>query len=145
MNINDKGLSLIKSFEGLRLTSYQDQGGVWTIGYGHTKNVQQDQTITEEQAGQFLLEDLADVESNLNSVMYEYSCTITSNQFSALCSFVYNVGIGNLKSSTLLKDLSAKYYDDAADQFLVWDHVNGQPNAGLLRRRQAERELFLED
>ncbi len=144
MNINDAGLNLIKSFEGLRLEAYQDQGGVWTIGYGSTHGVKEGMVINEEQAEAMLLNDLTDAETNLSNTLNANNCNPNSNQFSALCSFVYNVGIGNFRSSTLLKDLIAGDYDSAADQFLVWDHVDGVPNAGLLRRRQAERELFLE-
>lgn len=135
------GVALIKQFEGCRLTAYQDQRGIWTIGYGHTgPEVVQGLTCTQTQADSWLL---ADTHAASMAVLKDVDIILTQNQFDALVSFTFNVGIGNFAGSTLLKQLNAGHTALAADQFLVWDHVNGVPNAGLLRRRQAEQALFL--
>ncbi len=130
---NDAGLKLIESFEGLRLTAYQDSVKVWTIGYGHTKNVKKGQTITQQQAEAFLQQDLAVAEAAVNRLRL----TLTDNQFAALVSFTFNLGAGNLKK--LLKNGLAA----APDRLLLFDHAGGRVLAGLTRRRQAERALFL--
>lgn len=130
---NAAGLNLIESFEGLRLTSYQDSVGVWTIGYGHTHGVAQGQTITQQQAQAFLQQDLGVAEAAVNS----HSLTLTDNQFAALVSFTFNLGAGNLNK--LLKiGLAA-----VADRILLFDHAGGKQLPGLARRRQAERALYL--
>lgn len=142
MNINDKGLALLKSFEGLRFKAYQDQGGVWTIGYGSTRGVKEGMVISEEQAEAMLLNDLTAVELFLTNTLSSHSVTLSGNRFSALCSLSYNIGVGNFSKSTLLADLIANDMDGASEQFLRWDKVNGIVNPGLLRRREAEKELF---
>lgn len=96
--INDAGLKLIESFEGLRLTAYQDSVGVWTIGYGHTQGVAQGQTITQQQAEAFLQQDLAVAEAAVNG----RGLALTDNQFAALVSFTFNLSAGNL--AKLLKE-----------------------------------------
>lgn len=131
--INDVGLKLIESFEGLRLTSYQDSVGVWTIGYGHTKGVTQGQTITQQQAEAFLQQDLAVAEAAVNG----HGLALTDNQFAALVSFTFNLGGGNLNK--LLKNGLAA----VADRILLFDHAGGKALAGLTRRRAAERALYL--
>lgn len=148
MKTNQAGLDLIKSFEGLKLSPYKDSVGVATIGIGSTyyedgTHVQMsDSAITEERALQLLANTLAKTfEPGVTSCTS--SVSVTDNQFSALVCFAYNVGLGNLKSSTLLKKLLAGDVAGAADQFLVWDKAGGQVLAGLLRRRTAERALFL--
>ena len=130
---NDAGLKLIESFEGLRLTAYQDSVGVWTIGYGHTKGVKQGQTITQQQAERFLQQDLAVAEAAVNRL----GLTLSDNQFAALVSFTFNLGAGNL--TKLLKNGLAA----AADRILLFDHAGGKALPGLRRRRTAERALFL--
>jgi GH24 family phage-related lysozyme (muramidase) len=137
---NVNGLRLIKSFEGLRLSAYQDAVGIWTIGYGTTRNVKPDMTITNEQAETFLKEDLVRFEKAVNDAL---SVTINDNQFSALVCFTYNVGAGALRSSTLLKKLNDNDIQGAADEFLRWNKAGGRELPGLTRRRQAERALFL--
>lgn len=138
--INAVGLELIKDFEGLRLNSYQDAVGVWTIGYGHTRTAGPGQRITDAQATALLREDVANFE---NAVTQAVQVPMTANQFAALVSFTYNVGSGALNRSTLLRKLNAGDTLGAADEFLRWNRAGGQELAGLTRRRIAERELFL--
>jgi GH24 family phage-related lysozyme (muramidase) len=138
--INEKGLQLLKSFEGLRLQAYQDSVGVWTIGYGTTLGVYPGMVITAAQAEDLLKRDLRKFEQAVANLV---TVPLTSDQFSALVSFTYNVGEGALASSTLLRLLNQKDYQGAADQFLRWDKAGGQSLPGLTRRRQAERALFL--
>ena len=130
---NQAGLELIESFEGLRLNSYQDSVGVWTIGYGHTQGVKPGQTITQQQAQAFLQQDLGVAESAVNKL----GLTLTDNQFAALVSFTFNLGGGNL-NKLLSQGLAA-----APDRILLFDHAGGRVLPGLTRRRQAERALFL--
>jgi len=131
--INDAGLKLIESFEGLRLTAYQDSVGVWTIGYGHTRGVKQGQTITQQQAEAFLQQDLGVAEGDVNG----HGLTLTDNQFAALVSFTFNLGGGNLNK--VLKN----GLDAVADRILLFDHAGGKQLKGLTRRRTAERALYL--
>ena len=138
--INSIGLRLIKSFEGLRLKAYQDAVRVWTIGYGTTRGVKPGMVITEAQAEQLLREDVRNFEQAVNSAV---KAPINDNQFSALVSFSYNVGAGALRSSTLLKLLNQGDYLGAANQFPRWNKAGGRVLAGLTRRRNAERALFL--
>ncbi|MGB3495588.1 MAG: lysozyme [Elainellaceae cyanobacterium] len=137
---NEKGLRLIKSFEGLRLAAYQDSVGVWTIGYGTTSGVYPGMVITTAQAEQFLQQDLERFEAAVRQFV---KVPVNSDQFSALVVFAYNVGEGALSSSTLLRQLNSGAYAAAADEFLNWVYAGGRFLAGLLRRRQAERALFL--
>lgn len=130
---NDAGLKLIESFEGLRLTSYQDSVGIWTIGYGHTGGVKQGQTITQQQAEAFLQQDLAKAEAAVNG----HGLTLTDNQFAALVSFTFNGGPG--MSNNLLKNGLAA----VPDRILKFDHAGGKVVKGLTRRRAAEKELYL--
>lgn len=130
---NQAGLELIESFEGLRLNSYQDSVGVWTIGYGHTQGVKPGQTITQQQAQAFLQQDLGVAEAGVNKL----GLTLTDNQFAALVSFTFNLGAGNL-NKLMSQGLAA-----APDRILLFDHAGGKVLPGLTRRRQAERALFL--
>ena len=140
----EKGLALIKQFEGLRLDAYICPAGVPTIGYGTTKvngqSVKVPSTITESQANNYLQSDVKTFEQAVNSAV---TVPVTQNQFDALVSFTYNLGPGNLRSSTLLKKLNAKDYAGAADEFPKWNKSGGKELAGLTRRRNAERDLFL--
>jgi lysozyme len=144
MKISKEGLDLIKKFEGLRLKAYKCPAGVWTIGYGSTVGVVGGQEITEEEAEKLLLDD---VFSAWRAVMELVTVPLSQEQFDALVSFVFNVGIGNFSKSTLLKKLNAGDYLGAAKEFLKWDKatVNGvkKPLAGLTKRRIMEKELFL--
>lgn len=139
MNISQKGIDLIKHFEGLRLNSYRDCIGVATIGYGCTHGIRLGMTITQEQAEQMLKDELTVFEAGVRTAV---KADITQGMFDALVSFAYNLGLGNLKASTLLKYVNEGKYDDAQDQFRRWINAGGIPVKGLLVRRLAEAELF---
>ena len=141
MNISQKGISLIKSFEGLSLKAYKDSVGVTTIGYGSTgPHVSMGQTITEAQAESLLKNDLSRFEKGVSDLV---TAPLNQNQFDALVSFSFNLGLGNLKSSTLLRKLNSLDYSGAAKEFERWNKAGGKVLAGLTRRRIAERDLFL--
>lgn len=140
MKTNTAGISLIKQFEGVRLAAYQDMVGVLTIGYGHTgPEVKAGMTITQQQADQLLAADLEKFETGVGQLV---AVPLNANQFAALVSFSYNLGLGNLRSSTLLRLLNRGDYAGAAAQFRRWNRAGGQEVAGLARRRQAEQVLF---
>lgn len=141
MEIGKAGLDLIKSFEGLSLKAY-NQGGkdVPTIGYGHTRGVKMGDVITEHQAEEFLRQDVASAEHDVNRLV---KVPLTQNQFDALVSFTFNLGGGNLSTSTLLKKLNVGNYEGAAEEFPRWSFSRGVHLAGLERRRKAEQQLFL--
>lgn len=140
MKFTEAGMNLIKEFEGCSLVSYQDQGGVWTIGYGSTDNVGPNQTCTQEQALERLLAKTDTLSERIRGIVPD---STRDNEFSALVCFAYNVGCGALAKSTLLFKFKQGEKLGAADEFLRWDKVNGLDRPGLLRRRQAEREMFL--
>jgi lysozyme len=134
------GLSLTEQFEGCRLTAYQDQVGVWTIGYGHTgPDVVAGLTITQAQAEAYLA---ADVQSAAACVNRAVTVPLSQEEFDALVDFVFNLGSGSFEGSTLLQLLNAGNMAAAAEQFNRWDRAGGAVVAGLLRRRQAETALF---
>lgn len=139
MKTSNNGIELIKRHEGLRLAAYVDSAGVWTIGYGHTKGVKMGDVITEERATELLMEDLKAAEDEVNSHML----WLRQNQFDALVSFVFNVGSGNFKSSTLLRRLKVNPNDpDIANQFKRWIYAGGKVLPGLVRRRKDESKLY---
>jgi lysozyme len=140
MSALDLASKIIKEFEGTSLAAYQDQGGIWTVGFGCTHGVSKGMTITQEQAEERLKYDLQDT---LNRVQAQVDVPLTDNQLAALLSFTFNEGAGHLHESTVLAKLNQKDYACAADAFLLWDKCRGSVVSGLLRRRQAERELFL--
>ena len=140
MKTSKKGIELIKKYEGLKLKAYKCPAGVWTIGYGHTKNVKQGDTITEKQAEILLIYDLNDFE---NCIKKNVRIPLSQNQFDALVSFCFNVGCGNFLKSTLLKKLNEGKIAEAAKEFLKWNKADGKELAGLTKRRQEEMELFL--
>lgn len=146
--LSQAGIDLIKSFEGLKLTPYLDSVKVPTIGYGSIlyENGQavtmQDPDITAERAEQLLI---WEIDQKCSGVEREVTATVNDNEYAALISFAYNLGLGALKGSTLLKLLNSGAPRQAvADQFLKWDHAGGVAVAGLTRRRQAEHALFLQ-
>jgi lysozyme len=145
MITNLAGRSIVKRSESLRLQAYQDDCGVWTIGWGHTGGVVPGSTITTEQADAFLAADMAHAETGVWTRVG--SCPTSSNQFSAMVSLAYNIGIGAFATSTVLHRHLAGLFLSAADGFLWWDkeHVDGAlvESRGLLARRQAERALYL--
>lgn len=141
MEVSRQGLALIQQFEGCRLEAYRDSVGVWTIGYGSTRGVEPGDRITKTQALE-LLE--ADVERHADYVRRYVNVALTQSQFDALCSFVFNVGGGAFQRSTLLRKLNDGDCFGAADELLRWTKAGGKELAGLVRRREAERALFLQ-
>ena len=140
MNVSETGIELIKKFEGCVLKAYKCPAGVWTIGYGHTSGVKEGQTITKAQAKELLIQDLRPFEIGVNNLV---NVPLNQNQFDALVSFCYNLGTGNLKNSTLLKLLNKGDYNGAAEQFDHWIYAGGKKLNGLVKRRAAEKKLFL--
>ncbi len=140
MNINAEGLQLIKDSEGLMLKAYDDGVGVPPIGYGHTLNVKWGDKITEEQAHLFLVMDVAWAEEAVNDLV---KVSLTSNQFSALVSFTFNLGAKSLEHSTLLRKLNEGDYAGAARQFTKWVFAKNKKLKGLVIRREKEKALFL--
>ena len=148
MQTSDQGLALIKAHEGLRLEAYPDAGYGWdraTVGYGHTSqagppDVTRGMRITAAQAEQILRDDLRKFEGYVTSAVH---VPLTQAQFDALVSWTFNLGPGNLKTSTMLRKLNAGDYQGAADEMLRWNKSNGKVLAGLTKRREAERALFL--
>lgn len=140
MILGAAGKALIQGFESLKLQAYHDQRGILTIGWGHTGGVAEYQTCTRAEADEWFDQD---IHSACNAVMRSVDVPLNQNQFDALVSFTFNVGEGSEAHSTLLRLLNAGKYALAADQFNLWNHTNGQVNAGLTRRRAAERALFL--
>jgi len=143
--INQAGLDLLKQYEGLKLEAYPDPGtggDPWTCGFGSTgPDIKKGLVWTVEQAENRLKEDLAKFEKGVEELA---KVPITDNQFSALVVFSYNVGLGNLSSSTLLKLLNAgNPKEEVANWLLRWNKANGNVMPGLVKRREAEKELFL--
>lgn len=150
MKVSEKGRAFIQSFEKCRLTAYRDGGGVWTVGWGHTgPEVRPGFVVTQDQADLLFEDDLQYFECGVEDLV---KVPISQDQFDALVSFAYNVGLDQdedtraegLGDSTLLKYLNRGEYRNAAAEFLKWDHDNGKRVAGLTRRRIAERDMFLE-
>lgn len=134
------GFHLTQSFEGCKLKAYQDSTGVWTIGFGHTKGVAEGQECTQDQANQWLSEDVQD---SVHAVNQTVTVPLSQNQFDALVDFTFNLGAGSEAHSTLLRVLNQGDYTAAAAEFLKWNHAGGVVVAGLTKRRQAENKLFL--
>lgn len=140
MRISDTGIALIKKFEGYSLTAYRCPAGVWTIGYGHTGGVKKGDYITREQAEKLLREDLRAFERGVRSRL---TVDVNQNQFDALVSFAYNVGVIALSKSTLLRKLNSGDFEGAAAEFPRWNKASGKVLKGLVKRRKAEQDLFL--
>ena len=137
--ISGEGIALIKFFERCRLTAYRDTGGVWTIGYGHTKGVRSGLIWTQNQADSALLTDLRKSEGYVDHYV---KVPLKQYQFDALVSWTFNLGSGNLRSSTLLKKLNKRLYNEVPKEIERWNKVNGRVLLGLQRRRSAEALLF---
>ena len=150
MNISERGLAFIKGFESFRAYPYWDSARppVATIGYGSTyypdgRRVRiSDPPITEAQAIELMLEVLREFEAGITDAL---RVDVTQSQFDALVSWAFNVGINAARNSTLMEKLNNGDYLGAADQFQRWNRAGGRVLNGLTRRREAERELFLED
>ncbi|HGW1316994.1 TPA: lysozyme [Klebsiella pneumoniae] len=143
MKLSQRGIDLIKQFEGYSSKAYPDPatgGAPWTIGYGTTKGVKPGMVITAQQAEKMLRDDVAKFESGVSSLI---TAPTTQGQFDAMVSLAYNIGLGNFGKSTLLKKHNARCYSCAADQFRVWNRANGKVMNGLTKRRAAEREVYM--
>ena len=140
MKTSQKGINLIKEFEGYRSKAYKDSAGVWTIGYGHTGDVAPGDIISAHQGEVLLTKDLEWAEKAITDLV---KVPLNQNQFDALVSFVYNVGKGAFRKSTLLKKLNEKQYILASNEFKRWVYAGGKKLKGLQRRREAEKKLFI--
>ena len=140
MKTSAEGLALIKKFEGLELTAYKCAAGVWTIGYGHTKDVQEGDEWSEAHADHMLEVELEEFEGYIND---NVTVALSQNQFDALVSWVYNLGPANLKASTMLKVLNSGDYEGVPAQIKRWNKAGGKVLEGLIRRREAEALLFI--
>lgn len=145
MNLSQNGINLIKKFEGFKADAYQDGGGVWTVGYGTTfiygRHVIKGDHLDEPAAQDYMIKT---ANGFLQSVSSFIKVQLTQNQIDAIACFIYNLGVDQFENSTLLRKLNAKDFQGAADQFSRWIYDNGQVVQGLIRRRAAERSLFLQ-
>jgi len=143
MQISQEGTSLIKKFEGCELEAYKCSAGVWTIGYGRTKNVKKGDTCTQEQADEWLHEELPVYGAYVTNAVH---VPLSQNEFDALVAWTYNLGPSNLNDSTMLKVLNDNKKDEVPHQMRKWNkaRVNGEKVVlpGLERRRLAESLLF---
>ena len=139
MKTSQKGIDFIKRHEALRLNAYLDAVGVWTIGYGHTKTAKKGMTITEAEAEKLLVDDLKTAENEINS----HNLPLKQHQFDALVSFVFNVGTGAFRTSTLLKRLKADVnHPDIPNQLNRWIYGGGKVLSGLVKRRRQEADIY---
>lgn len=137
MKYSKDGFKLTESFEACIFKAYKDQGGVWTIGWGHTRGVCFGLTCVPAQADHWLIEDVAFAEAAVNALV---TVNLTQDEFDALVDFEFNTGA--LASSTMLRLINSADLSGAALEFAKWDHVKGKEVAGLLRRRLAENDLW---
>lgn len=145
MKTSEHGLKFIAGFEGLSLVAYPDPqsgGPPWTIGFGHTHGVKEGDTCTLEEAYDLLDQDLMIAE---DAIARQVKVPLTQGEYDALASFIHNFGETKFAKSTLLRLLNQMRYDAAAEEFLKWVSPGSSVEAGLTRRRRAERELFLGD
>ena len=140
MKISDKGLRLIKEFEGCELDSYLCPAGIWTCGWGATgADIGPDTRWTQDEADARLESDLERFEEGVDQLV---DVELSQCQFDALVSFAYNLGLGNLEGSTLLKYVNKSLFAAAANEFVKWQFAGGVALLGLKRRRLAEKALF---
>ncbi len=138
LRMNDAGLEIIKESEGLRLEAY-NLGGQWLIGYGHAATARAGMTISEAQAGELLRSDVRTSEDGVRRLVV---VPMNENQFSAMVSLAYNLGVGGYGRSTVLEQINQGDYDGAANAFLNHNRAGGKVNAHLTQRREQERDLF---
>ena len=139
MRTSDEGIALIRHFEGCRLEAYLCPASVWTIGYGHTLDVREGDVIDQEAAEALLIEDLEEFEGYVNALV---ETELKQHQFDALVSWTFNLGAGNLKSSTLLNRINYGPLSDVPFQIRRWTRAGGEILEGLVRRRKAEALLW---
>ena len=139
MKTGSQGVALIKKFEGCELEAYQCSANVWTIGYGHTRGVEEGDVISAEKAEYILLEDLVEFEQYVDNLA---TVSLNQDQFDALVAWTFNLGPTNLKESTMLLRLNDGQYDDVPAQMARWNRSGGEILEGLKRRRKAEGLLF---
>lgn len=141
MNLNQAGIDIIKKYESCSLDSYLDMVGVCTIGWGTTgPDIHMGLTWTQEDCDRMLMADLDHIQQRLRK---HITLPITDNQFSACCSFTYNLGLGSFITSTLRNLINQNALLQAANEFPKWDHAGGREVPGLLKRRLEEQTLFL--
>ena len=139
MKISLEGLALIKRFEGCRLESYKCSANVLTIGYGHTSGVKETDTITQDEADKLLQEDVEQFEKHVDD---NVTVELGQSQFDALVAWTFNLGVGNLRQSTMLKKLNEGDYQSVPSEMKRWNKASGKTLDGLIRRRKAEGLLF---
>lgn len=143
MKISQKGIQLIRRFEGLSLSVYEDLAGHPTVGYGHKLRDSDGLTINSQisldDAELLLLGDIKPVEAALNKLLPD----LTQCQFDSLVSFIFNIGLGSFLKSTMYRLLKAGEIDQAAEQFQRWNKAGGEVRNGLVKRRKAEYNLFV--
>ena len=137
--MTDKGLDFIKRMEGCQLIAYQDGGGTWTIGYGHTRGVKEGDEISPYVANSLFQTDILGFEIQLNRLI---RVDLEPNQYNALLSFIYNLGATNLRDSTLLQYVNEGKFELVPDEFRKWNKINGEVSLGLTRRRELEATMF---
>ena len=139
MRTSEPGKEFIKDFEGCKLEAYQCSGGVWSIGYGHTRNVQEGDKITSKEADAFLVKDIEMVEVHVDRLVNVH---LLRHEWDAIVSWCFNLGCGNLRASTMLQVINSGDLDKVSEQIIRWDKVGKKAVAGLTRRRKAEAQLF---
>jgi len=139
MKTSEEGKALIKKFEGCELEAYLCPAQVWTIGYGHTAGVSDGDVCTQEDADRMLAEDLEEFEGYVREAV---DVPLEQNEFDALVAWTYNLGPGNLRSSTMLKKLNDSKFEDVPTEIRRWNKSGGKVLDGLVRRREAEALLF---
>jgi len=141
MKYSDNGYALTKSMEGCKLIAYQDPAGIWTLGYGHTgSDVFEGLVISQAYADKLLAQD---IQKSVDAVNKLVKVEINQNQFDSLVDLTFNIGIAAFSKSTLLKKLNAGDHHGAAEEFDRWIYAGGKILAGLVKRRGAEKSLFL--
>lgn len=146
MSVNQATINLIKEFEGCKLQAYQCSAGVWTIGYGITAAADvgikpaEGITITQDRAEDLLRLAIDKFAAQVDALI---TAKVNQNQRGAVISLAFNIGVGAVSKSTVLRELNAGNYDKAAAAFQMWNKAGGVVSKGLVRRREAERQLFM--
>ena len=146
MQMSQEGIdALLKKYEGCKLKAYRCPANVCTIGYGHTSAagnpvVTDGMTITQKQCDDILRSDLVKYETSVHNMVTQ---PLTQHQFDVLVDFAYNAGIGNLKSSTLIKKVNAAKFDEVPAELMKWTKGGGKVLPGLVKRRQAESAWWM--